>query len=203
LLFLVPVFLLVACGFAGFIWWQYYKTTPAYSLALLVDASQRDDTAAFDELFDLNRVVENFVSDVAQNREDNLGVPDWLRSGLQSVAPGITETIKPIVREGIKRRIQELGEQSDEKPFVLTALGVLLKANIFEEGNKATAAIIHREQSLELKLERTDRQWKVVSVKDDALAARIMADIAKELPGKLSPAVLPKPLTGILPTGIP
>ena len=201
LLFLVPIFLLVVCAFAAIIWWQYYKTTPAYSVALLVDAAQRNDTAAFDEVFDVEQVVKSFASEAAQNK--GVDLPAWLDSGLHMVSPRVIETIKPIVREGVRRRIHELGAQSDGKPFLFTALGVFLRANVIKEDNKAIATITNREQTLELRLERTDRNWKVVSVKDDALAERIMADIANELPGRIPPSRLTKPLTDILPTGIP
>jgi hypothetical protein len=200
LLFLVPIFLLIG-SLAAVVWWQYYKTTPAYSLAILVDAAQRNDTAAFDEVFDVNQVAESFASQVAKSKGINL--PGWLGSGLQSISPRVTDIIKPIVREGVRRRIYDLGVQSDGKLFLLTALGILIKANIIKEGNRATATITHREQTLKLRLERTDRHWKVVSVNDDALAARIMADVANELPGRIAPSELTKPLTDILPTGIP
>lgn len=200
-LFLIPIVLLVIGSLAAFIWWQYHKTTPAYSLAILVDAAQRDDTAAFDEVFDVNLVAQSFASQVAKSKGVNL--PGWLGSGLQSISPRVTETIKPIVREGVRRRIHDLGVESDGKPFVLTALGILLKTNIIKEGNGATATINHGEQTLKLRLQRTDQHWKVVSVNDDALAARIMADVANELPGRISPPDVTKPLTDILPTGIP
>jgi hypothetical protein len=201
LLFVIPIFLLVSLSLAAFIWWQYYKTTPAYSLAILVDAAERNDTAAFDEVFDVNQVAQSFASQVAKSKGVNL--PGWFGSGLQSISPGVTETLKPIVREGVRLRIHDLGVQSEGKPFVITALGILMKTNIIKEGNEATATITQREQTLKLKLERTDDQWKVVSVNDDALAARIMANVANELPGRISPSEVTKPLTDILPTGIP
>ena len=201
LVLLIPIFLLVVCIFAAFIWWQYFKTTPAYSIAILVDAAQRDDIAAFDHVFDVDVAVENFALEAAKNK--GIDLPDWMRSGMQSVSPRLAEAIKPIVREGIRRRILELGAQSDGKPFLLKVLGIHLKANIIEEGDQAAAKITQGDQTLELRLVRTDGHWRVVSVKDDALAGRIMADIAKELPGKIPGSELTKPLTDILPTGVP
>ncbi|HEY0384430.1 MAG TPA: hypothetical protein VGC64_00395, partial [Pyrinomonadaceae bacterium] len=43
LLILAGLLLGLAIGF--FFWWRSYKTGPAYSLALLVDAAQRNDDA--------------------------------------------------------------------------------------------------------------------------------------------------------------
>ncbi len=201
LLFLVPIFLLVISTFAAFMWWQYHKTTPAYSLAILVDAAERNDAAAFDQVFDVDQVVERFAWELAQNK--GVDLPDWLSNGLKSVSPPLIERIKPIVREGVRRRIHELGGQSEGKPFLFTALGVLLRTNVFKDGDKASATITDREQAMELNLLRTDGHWKVVSVKDDALAGRLMADLANELPGRIPPSKFTKPLSDMLPTGIP
>src|SRR5687767_7362825 len=52
---LVAILLLGAVG--GYLYWQSLKTTPQYSLALLVDAARRDDQKAIDELVDTNAVV--------------------------------------------------------------------------------------------------------------------------------------------------
>lgn len=200
-LFLVPAFFLVLCALVAFIWWQYYKTTPTYSLAILVDSAQRNDTTAFDELFVMDRVVETFASEMAQAK--GIDSPDWLRSRLQSIAPGVTATVKPIVREALRRRILELAEHSDNTPFVLTALGVLVKADVTKEINTATATITQGEDRLELKLEHINKQWRVVSVRDDALASRIMVNLTKELPVKIPSDGIPNPLDGLLPKTIP
>ena len=204
LLLLITLLLLIACCVGGFLWWQYYKTKPAYSLALLLDAAQRNDTTAFDGLVDIDQVVENFVSDAARkvSKDHSLKLPDAISNGLQPLAP-ITDRVKPLVREGIKRRVNELGEESAGKPLVLTTLGIALKADIFAEGNKAKVGIKHQDQFLEFGLELIDdRYWRVISVKDDALAGRVIAELAKEF-DKMSPEGLRKPLTDILPPGVP
>lgn len=203
---LVPLLLLIACGVGGFIWWQHYKTTPAYSLALLVDAAQRNDTLALDELLDINQVVENFVTDVVGNtaKDSATSIPNSLRSAFSQIAGGTRERIKPLIIETIRQKINELGAQAANKPFLLTALAMPFKTNIVEDGNKATATLNRKDEKLELGLLRNnDGHWSVVSLKDDALAARIIAEVAKDLPGKLKPEGLSKPWPGILPPGIP
>src|SRR5688572_26519751 len=161
-LFLVPIVLVVVCTFAAFISWQYYKTTPTYSLAILVNAAEQNDTAAFDKVFDIEQVVKSFASEAAQNK--GVDLPAWLDGGLQMISPPVIEKIKPIVREGVKRRIHQLGAEPNGMPFLFTALGLLWRANVLKEDNRATATIAHREQALELRMERADRNWKVVSV---------------------------------------
>src|SRR5260370_42444220 len=50
----------------GYLWWRHYQGQPAYSLALLVDAAQRNDGAAIDRLLELDKVTPEFVLPVEQ-----------------------------------------------------------------------------------------------------------------------------------------
>lgn len=206
LLFIFPFVLLIVCVIAGFLWWQRFKATPAYSIALLVDAAPRNDATTLDQLFDRDQVVKNFLSDMARNPKQgySAGLLDSFSKALQGITPGPGENVKSIVREGIRRRIIELSEESANKPFVVKALAIRFKAKINQDGNKATATINRDDHKLELALVRHgDRLWRVTSVKDDELAARIIAEIAKQVPGTLSPGGLDKTLPGLLPPGIP
>ena len=45
----------------AFLWWQHYQTTPAYSLAVLVDAAQRNDMTGVDKIVDTDKIVDNFA----------------------------------------------------------------------------------------------------------------------------------------------
>ena len=49
--------LVVALGVA-FLSWRHYQTTPTYSLALLVDAAQRNDMPDVDKIVDTDKIVE-------------------------------------------------------------------------------------------------------------------------------------------------
>src|SRR6266487_2289849 len=40
---IIVVVVIAAAG--GYLWWRHYQTTPSYSLALILDAAQRDDMA--------------------------------------------------------------------------------------------------------------------------------------------------------------
>jgi len=64
LLIIAAVLVLFVAGIAGgaYLWWHHYQSSPAYSLALLVDASQRNDTAAVDSLLDTDKVTADFIS---------------------------------------------------------------------------------------------------------------------------------------------
>ena len=178
---------LLLIGFAaGFFWWQHYKTTPAYSLALVVDAAQRNDGAAFDRLIDMEKVVDNFMPQVAQTAAGGL-VSDFaraLRTQIQSLAPGVMASVKLTIKEEIRKRINELAGSSSGRPFFLTALAIPFKANISESDGTAKATLNTEGHQVELSMERIDgSHWKVISLRDDALAARIANNIVKDLPG--------------------
>lgn len=171
---------------AVFFWWQHYKTTPAYSLALLVDAAQRNDAAAFDRIIDIEKVIDNLVPQLAQRATGGLasGLATSLRTQLESLAPGVMARVKQIVREEIRKQINELAGSSGARPFFLTALAIAFETSISEKDDTAKATIHTGDHQVELLMERREGgPWKVVSLRDDALAARIVNDIVKDLPG--------------------
>ena len=69
LLIIAAVLLLLLGGIVGggYFWWRHYQNSPAYTLALLADASQRNDTTAVDKILDTDRVCDDFVSQVRQH----------------------------------------------------------------------------------------------------------------------------------------
>jgi len=176
--------LLIIGAAAGFFWWQHYKTTPAYSLALVVDAAQRNDGAALDRLIDMDKVVDNLMPQVAKTATVGLAsdFASGLRTQLQSLAPGVKASVKQTIREEIRKRINELAGSAGARPFFLTALAMPFKANISESNGTAKASI--NDHQVELSMERIDgSHWRVISLRDDALATRIGNNIVKDLPG--------------------
>lgn len=178
---------LLITGFAAvFFWWQHYKTTPAYSLALLVDAAQRNDAAAFDRIIDMEKVIDNFVPQLAQRATGGLasGLATSLRTQLESLAPRVMASVKQIVRDEIRKQISELAGSSGARPFFLTALAIPFETNISEKDDTAKVTINTGDHQVELLMERCEGgPWKVVSLRDEALAARIVNEIVKDLPG--------------------
>jgi len=178
--------LLIIGAAAGFFWWQHYKTTPAYSLALVVDAAQRNDGAAFDRLIDMEKVVDNLMPQVAQTATGGLAsdFASGLRTQLQSLAPSVMASVKQTIREEIRKRINELAGSAGARPFFLTALAMPFKANISESNGTAKASINTVDHQVELSMERIDgTHWRVISLRDEGLAARVANNILKDLPG--------------------
>jgi len=183
-LWLIPA-VVVIVGLVGFFaFWQYFKTTPSYSLALLVDAAQQNDRAAFDRVVDLDRVMDNFVAQSGAG--STLGLTTDLvtsvRTQLQSLAPETTALVKERVKEEVLSRTNELAGPSSARPFLLTALAMPFVTEIKQTGDRAEARMKSSDQVV-LVLERSaESDWRVVSLQDETLAARVVSGIIRELP---------------------
>ncbi len=171
---------LVVC-FAG---WQYFKTTPSYALALVVAAAEQDDWAAFDRVVNLDRVIDSFIAQSAQDSAIGLTTPmvTSLRVQLQSLAPETSSALKENVREEIRNRIRELAGRAGARPFLVTALAIPFVTKIEKTGDSAKVRM-NRAAEVELTLERREgSDWQLVSLRDQALVPRVMSGIVKELP---------------------
>jgi hypothetical protein len=181
-LWLIPVGLLFVVVVVFFAWWQYFKTTPAYSLALLVDAAQRNDQAGFDRVVDLDQVIDTFIAQAAQGSTMGL-TPELVtpvRMQMQSLAPETSAGIKQVVKEEIRTRVNEVAASSGSRPFVLTAVAMPFVADIKQNGD---IVLVRINDQVELRMERHDgSDWKVISLSDQALAARVVQGIIKNLP---------------------
>lgn len=186
LLFLILCGLLIVISAGLFFWWQHYQTTPAYTLALLVDAAQRDDAAAFDRVVDMDRVVDNFIPQIVQTTG---GFPDGvaatLRTPLQSIAPGVMATVKQTVNAETRKQISEVARPLTTRPFLLMAVAIPFTTDIREKDDRAKATINAGDHQVELLMERQDGgHWRVTSLRDNALAVRIVTNILKDLPAR-------------------
>jgi BMFP domain-containing protein YqiC len=168
----------------AFLWWQSYKTGPAYSLALLVDAVQRDDRAMFDELVDTDSVVKNFVPQVTEKAIGRYasGITAPLRQQIEALVPTLLPSVKQRVRDEVTKQIKALAARAEGKPFILIALGMPYQVDIKEEGDTAHVSANLNNRPTELTMQRKGDLWKIVAVKDDALATQIVDNIAKDLP---------------------
>ncbi|HEX8746810.1 MAG TPA: hypothetical protein VF717_06385 [Pyrinomonadaceae bacterium] len=178
----VVVLLGIALGL--FLWWQSYKTKPAYSLALLVDSVQTGDEAAFNELVDTDKVVENFVPQVTEKAIGRyaaaLTAP--VRRQVEALVPKLLPGVKAQVRDEVTKKIRELSARAEGKPFFLIALGMPYVVDIKEEGEAARVMANLNDRQVELTMVRSESRWKIVAVKDDVLAAQIVDRIMKDLP---------------------
>ena len=177
------VVLLVVVGLV--IFWQIYKTRPSYSLALVVDAAHRNDAAAFDRVVDTGQVVQSFTPQVVEQALGRLGtaLTPEMRRRVETLVPTLLPNVTESVRAQVMQEVKELTARAGGKPFFLLALYIPFIADIQREGETAVVRAKEGDRSLELLMQRTpEKRWKVVGVKDETLAKRIVDDIAKYLP---------------------
>jgi hypothetical protein len=197
------ILLLLVVG--AVVFWQVYKTRPSYSLALVVDAAHRDDAAAFDKVVDTGQVVQSFAPQVVEQALGRLGtaLTPEMRRRVEALVPTLLPTVTENVRTEVMREVKELTSRAAGKPFFLMALSIPFIADVKREGDTAVVTAKQGERSLELLMQRTpESRWKVVGVRDETLAKRIVDNIAKYLPAigtdigteieKRLPEILPK-----------
>jgi len=176
---------LVLLGVGGFVFWQYYKTRPAYSLALLVDAAQRRDAAAFDRVVDTGKVIESFAPQVINEATGRLGtaLTPAMRQRIETLVPTLMPNVAENLRGEVMKQVRELTSRAEGKPFFLIALTLPYIVDIQQQGENATVKAKSGDRTLELMMIRSvEKRWKVVAVKDDELARLVVDDIARFLP---------------------
>jgi hypothetical protein len=186
------VVLLVLVG--GYAWWQSYKRSPAYSLALLVDAAQREDMQGVESLMDSDRVAQGFIPQVIEKLTVGGGpVPALPRGVVTTALPQLLPRVRETMREEMARAVKGFAESAGgEKPFLLLALGVPRVADIKEDGDAAQVSFKAGERPVELSMQRDGERWKVVAVKDEEMATGIASRLASSLPAS-QPQPTPTP----------
>ena len=178
----VLVTVLAAAG--GFLWWRHYQTKPAYSLALLVDAGQRNDVAVVNEIVDIDKIVDNLAGEVTDKSVARYGGTLSLqqRRRVEALVPSLLPGVKQSVRAALVRRLQEISKESEAKPFIILALGLPYVVEITTEGDSARAVAPVQDREIELTLQRNGARWRVTGLKDDSVVPRIVDDMIKDFP---------------------
>ena len=188
---------IVAAGI--FFWWRHYKTTPPYSLALLVDAVHGNDNATIDRIVAMDKITDSFTSQLTQSVSSQYtSASDSVRKQAELPLSGLSPTIKQMVREEVEKDLKEEAAPSTGRPFLLIALAMPYKVDIRQTGEMAT--VNARTHPVEFTMQRnSDDLWTVIAMKDDALTSRIQSQIAKDLPainGEKKPSVATEQKSG-------
>lgn len=176
--------LLIIGGIGAFFYWQSVKKTPAYSLALLVDAARRGDQAQMEQLVDTEAVVEDFMPQVTAKAIELYGrnlSPQVIARIEQTAAP-LVPAVKQRARAELPRVIREKTAPVEKIPYWLIALGADRAVDISVENETATIKSKIPERPLELTMKRSGAErWKVVALKDNILAQKIAEKIGQDV----------------------
>ncbi len=181
---LVVVGLLLVLLVGSYAWWQGFKKSPSYSLALLLDAAQNDDVQAVETLIDPDQIAQGFVPQVIENLAGaGSQLSPQARASLTAALPALLPRVRETMRDEIARALKGLSQdESSKAPFFVKALGVRQLADVEERGDAADVKLNAGQRQVELSMRRDGERWKVVTVKDPQLASEIAARLATSLP---------------------
>jgi hypothetical protein len=179
---IVGVVLLAIVG--GYVWWRGFTQGPAYTLALLVDAARRDDAGTVDTIIDSDQVAQGFIPQIIDKIAGG-GValpPNIQRGQLSTAIPLLIPRVRELVRAEITRGMKGVAEQvGTSLPTPLLAMGISRASEVEEAGDAATLKLKMADRIIEVSMRRNGDNWKIVTVKDDALAGEIAGRLASSL----------------------
>ncbi|MEO6590578.1 MAG: hypothetical protein ABIP06_14880 [Pyrinomonadaceae bacterium] len=178
---LVAIFLLFAVG--GFLYYQSLKSTPQYSLALLVDAARRDDQAEIDKLVNVDAVVDDFVPQITDKAVELYG-RGLAPSVINKLAVAVTPYL-PAVKKRAKAEIPDLIREKTSKfenvPFWAIVLGAGRIMDIRQTSDTASVKSNLQDRPLEVEMKKNGDRWQIVKIKDEVIARRIAEKIGQEM----------------------
>jgi hypothetical protein len=186
-LLIIGIVLLLAVGglaAGGYFWWRHYQNSPAYTLALLVDAAQHNDSATVDGILDADKISDDFVAQVRQKLPNPPVDSALLQSSADSVKGSISAKLKETLREQLMKELQQLTDIAAKKPFIIIALAVPRFVDIKEENNIAKATANIKDQQIQLTMQSDANRWRIIAVKDDKLAKMVADSMVNSVPAK-------------------
>ncbi|HET6979964.1 MAG TPA: hypothetical protein VFI24_26770 [Pyrinomonadaceae bacterium] len=171
-------------GAGGFFWWRHYQTTPSYAMALLVDAAQRNDTAAFEKLINDEEVAKNMATTVSQKAAARYGyaLNSSIQQRIDAAVPALLPQLKKTIHDEVVKDLTVFSAEVKPKGIIGHLLILPKFVTIKAEGDTATVEARMLDRPIELKLKRDAEQWQVVEVKDEVLVQHVVDNVMKELP---------------------
>src|SRR5262249_9252108 len=183
LLIIAIVLLLIVGGLGagGYFWWRNFQNGPAYSLALLVDAAQRNDTAAVDQMLDPDKISADFVTQVREKTAGSSLASSLWSTQADAVNAAVSAKLKETIHEQLIAELRDRTEMAKGKPLFVVALGIPYFAEIKQENNLAYVTVVKGEQ-IKLTMQNADNRWRIIAVQDEKLAKMVADAVVKSLP---------------------
>ena len=175
---------LLILGFVGgYFYWQSFKSTPQYSLAMLVDAARRDDQAQIDQFVAVDSVVDEFMPQITGKAVElyGRGLPPQTIARVAKVATPVMPALKQRARAQLPTLIRKKTRRFESVPFAAMVVGAEQYLEIRREGDTATVRSKLPEHSFEVRMERNGAGWQIVGVRDESLATEIAQKIGQEI----------------------
>lgn len=170
-------------GIGFYFYWRHLRTTPQYSLALIVDAAKQNDQATVGQLVDIDAVVDDFLPQITGKAIELYGrnlPPDTIQRVARIAAP-VMPAVKDRAREELPGAIRQKTETFGDVPFAAMVLGADTYLDIKVEGDSAKVRSKVPEHNFEVRMVRIGERWKIAGVRDEELATRIAQRIGQEI----------------------
>jgi len=184
ILAIVVVAFIVAIAIAGYFGWRRLQASPEYSLALLVDAAQRNDQEQLANLIDDDEVAKNMIASVSQKAAARYGgaINATTQQQIDKLMPTLLPQVKQTIHTELANHLKLFLADSQPKPFYVLLAVLPRIAKITTEGDTAKVDASLPTGKVDLTLHRDADRWKVVGVNDDALVQRVVDSVMKDLP---------------------
>ena len=175
--------LVTVAGIGGIIYYQNLKSSPQYSLALLVDAAKRNDTAEIDAIVDINAVVDDFMPQVMDKAIGlyGRGVPPQVLQRVAVLAQPLLPAVKDRARAELPRVIRDRTAKYGDVPFFAMVLGVNKYLGVSITGDSAVVNSKLENRPLAMTMRRNGDRWQIVGVRDEKLATDIAQKVGQEI----------------------
>jgi hypothetical protein len=181
----------VVAAVSGFLWWRHYQTTPAYTLALLSDAAQRNDVAEFDKHVNYDELAKNMVASVSQKAAGRYGLAmnSSVQSQIDKQVPSLLPQLKQTIHDEVVKDVAQFASEVKPRGFVPLLFLLPQFTTITTEGDAATAKARLLDREIELGMKRNGDGWQVTEFKDDVMVQHIVDNVMKALPaiGSIDP----------------
>jgi len=180
---IVLLSVLLVAGGALFFYYQSLKTTPQYSLALLIDAAKRDNKEQVAQLVDTDAVVDDFMQQIVDHAVDlyGRGLPASVIQKAAIIAQPIMPSVKQQARNVIPGAIRSRAQRFSKVPFFMMVFAADRYLQIDVKGDTAVVKSKMQDRPMDIKMKRNGKRWQVVGVKDDQLATDIARSIGQQL----------------------
>jgi hypothetical protein len=186
----------VAAG--GFLWWRHYQSMPAYTVALILDAAQRDDLDAFQNRVDDEEIAKNMAAEVSQKAGARFAGNSSMQQVIDNALPSLTPAVKKTIHDELLPVMKSFAAAPEQRSFISLVAAVSSFMTVTTEGDIAKATGRINGHRIELTMRPDANRWKVIKVDDDLIVQRVVDTVMKGLPAMggdylMSPLLLKQP----------
>jgi len=184
ILALLVLLILVVAAVGGFLLWRRYQSSPTYTVALILDAAQRNDVAEFQKHINDEEIAKNMTANVSQKAAARYGyaLNSSIQQQIDSTMPSLLPSVKQAVQNELLNAMAAFAAAPEKRSFISILGAVQSLMTITTAGDSARANGKMAGRNIELMMRRDADGWKVVGVEDDVIIQRVVDSVMKELP---------------------